>query len=285
MPDRKVDAPATSLSNVLDQSAQITEAVEACAVELSSVNSTLNDHLNSTSVHPGVEDALQKSEVVEKNMQDCAEDLSTLNRALEGEVEIRQNLEDELTAIKENEEAARHAAFHDPLTMLPNRTLFNDRLEHGLAQATRHGWLLAVMFIDLDNFKSINDTYGHAAGDELLKVIADRLRRTMRADDTVSRHGGDEFLYLLLEIKDQKDAAVIAQKIIRTIGEPCVVRVNDAKINASVTSSIGIAMFPNDATTADGLVEYADRAMYRAKQQKTGTSFAGSPAAVQNSST
>ena len=265
---------AKSLSHVLDKSERIKDAVEQCAEELSSVNSALKGELSKRPSQAGVESALQKSETIEGKVQDCAADLTTVNRALVEEVRERQVLEHELLAAKEQEEAARHAAFHDPLTSLPNRVLFNDRLEHGLAQAKRHGWTLAVMFIDLDDFKSINDTHGHPAGDKVLQTIAGRLKKMTREDDTVSRHGGDEFLYLLLELKDEKDAIKIAEKIIRTLSEPCAIGTGDPANSWSVRSSIGIALFPKDGDTADALVRGADKAMYRAKRDGTGHSFA-----------
>ncbi len=162
--------PAASLLHVLNKSEEIKGIVEECAADLSSVNSTLNDQLNNdqlnnNAAHPGVLGAIEASEGIESRIQEAAEDLATVNLALGAEVKVRHDLEDQLTATKAQATAAEHAALHDPLTSLPNRVLFNDRLEHGLAQAKRHGWMLAVMFIDLDDFKKINDSHGHAAGD------------------------------------------------------------------------------------------------------------------------
>lgn len=262
--------PAASLTHVLDKSVEITVVVEECAEELSSVNSTLNDQLKSEGVHPGLLRAIERSEGIEDKIQDAAEDLSSVNRALQEEVKVRHELEDELNATKEQAEADRHAAFHDPLTSLPNRALFNDRLEHGLAQARRHGWMLAVMFIDLDGFKRINDTHGHAAGDQLLQAIASRLMRSIRTDDTVSRHGGDEFLYLLLELKDEADAHRVAEKIIKIISATCELSVDGMKVSLVVQPSIGVAVFPRDGTSAEALIKSADSAMYRAKPQRSG---------------
>jgi diguanylate cyclase (GGDEF)-like protein len=128
--------------------------------------------------------------------------------------------------------------------------------------------------VDLDKFKSINDTYGHDAGDIVLQTTARRLKENTRGDDTVSRHGGDEFLYLLTEIHDEKDIAMIAEKIIKTIQMPCNVNVRDLKISPSIGACIGISIFPKNGTTAYTLVKCADEAMYRAKQNKTGYSFA-----------
>ncbi|MHB1675970.1 MAG: diguanylate cyclase domain-containing protein [Sulfuriferula sp.] len=267
-----------SLARVLDRSERIKEVVEGCAEDLSAVNSVLKQELSSQSTQPKVETALQQSDIVVSKVQDCADDLATVNQALEEEVKERQMLEHQLIDVKKQEETARHAAFHDPLTTLPNRVLFNDRLEHGLAQAKRHGWTLAVMFIDLNDFKAINDTYGHIVGDQVLQMVAIRLKSMTREDDTVSRHGGDEFLYLLLELKNKEAAGVIAQKIVETVGLPCEVSVNEQTVSLSIGLSIGIAIFPADGNTADELVSGADKAMYSAKREQTGYAFAKEPA-------
>jgi diguanylate cyclase (GGDEF)-like protein len=277
--NQKLYAPAIvpaagSLTKVLDQSAHIKDVVEKCAQELSTVNSVLKHELVGLDTLPAVEIALEQSETVESRVQVAAEELEAVNQALETEVREREMLEHQLAAVKEQEEAARHAAFHDPLTGLPNRVLFNDRLEHGLAQARRHGWKIAVMFVDLDDFKSINDAYGHDVGDIVLQTIARRLRENTREDDTVCRHGGDEFLYLLMEIRDERDAIKIAEKIIEVIQEPCDIRVRDLAISPSIGASIGIALYPTNATTADALIKNADKAMYRAKRIRSGYAFA-----------
>lgn len=263
-----------SLMRAVGQSEKIKDVVEECADELSSVNVVLKEELSNRPSQQGVKNALLKSESIETKVQGCAEDLSLVNQALQEEVQERQALELELIDMKEREETARHDALHDALTSLPNRLLFNDRLKHGLAQATRHGWTLAVMFIDLDNFKSINDIYGHAAGDQVLQITASRLRNMTRADDTLSRHGGDEFLHLLLELDNAEAAAIVAEKIIRTVGETCAVRVNNDDISYNIKLSIGIAIFPKNGKTPDALVACADKAMYLAKKNKTGYAFA-----------
>ena len=178
------------------------------------------------------------------------------------------------TVIKQGDEA-RHASLHDPLTGLPNRALFNDRLEHGLAVASRNGLRFAVIFLDLDNFKMINDTYGHDIGDAVLKTIAGRLKETTRDDDTVCRHGGDEFLYILMNIESEHDISIVAEKIIKAVQVPCDIQVRDISLSLSINPSIGISIFPKDGTTSDLLLDVADKAMYRAKQNKQGYSFAG----------
>jgi len=267
-------AAANALTRVVDQSEQIKGAVADCAEELSSVNSALKDELAQKPSQAGLGDVLAQNEMVESKVQACADDLSSITGALKVELKERQVLEHALAAAQAKEQSARHAALHDVLTALPNRALFNDRLEHGLAQAKRHGWTLAVMFIDLDRFKSINDTHGHLAGDSVLQTIAGRLKGMTREDDTVSRHGGDEFLYLLLELKQEADAITIAEKIMAALGEPCEVTLNDVPTALRVGCSIGIAMFPKDGTDSEALVRSADRAMYRAKRDQTGYAFA-----------
>ena len=263
-----------SLAKVLDQSEHIKDMVEECADELSSVNTILQQELADADTLSHVGNALAKSGNVKVKVQEAAEELSVVNRALEHEIRERQMLENQLAAVKEQEEAARHAAFHDPLTGLPNRVLFNDRLEHGIAQAKRHGWTIAVMFVDLNDFKSINDSYGHDVGDKVLEIISKRLKENTRADDTVSRHGGDEFLYLLMEIRDERDITVIVEKLIRAIEEPCDVSIRNLVISPLITASVGISIFPKNAVTPDGLIKSADKAMFQAKRSRLGYAFA-----------
>jgi diguanylate cyclase (GGDEF)-like protein/PAS domain S-box-containing protein len=197
-----------------------------------------------------------------------------LNQVLQREIRERNLIGRQLAAAVEQEEGARKASLHDHLTGLPNRVLFNDRLEHGLAQAARHGWMLAVMFVDLDEFKSINDTHGHQTGDAVLKSIAERLARTTRNDDTVSRYGGDEFLCLLTPLHEQKHIEMIAAKIFAAVQTPCEVGGPDGLISLCVGCSIGISVFPKDGASAAELIRHADAAMYLAKETKSGFAFA-----------
>ena len=141
---------------------------------------------------------------------------------------------------------------------------------HGLAQAKRHDRTLAVMFLDLDGFKKINDVHGHDVGDAVLQSTAERLTQHARDDDTVSRFGGDEFLYLLTEIDSDQDAALVAQKIADEIQRPFALGVGELIIKPS----IGVAIFPRDGTTVGALVKSADTAMYKAKQGKLVYAFA-----------
>ncbi|MFB9242924.1 EAL domain-containing protein [Massilia antarctica] len=167
--------------------------------------------------------------------------------------------------ISERKEAAlrlQYQAHHDGLTGLPNRTLFYDSLTRTLHQASQHGWMVAVLFIDLDNFKTVNDTLGHGVGDDLLVQFASRLLGCVRARDTVGRLGGDEFGVILVMQDEQNDAAGVAGKIRDVLRAPFVLGQHEL----NVTASIGITMHPLDASLPDELIKYADTAMYRAKQ-------------------
>lgn len=176
-------------------------------------------------------------------------------------VGIIQNAHD-ITALKEAEDHIRQLAYYDTLTGLPNRRLLLDRLNHALTQARRFGRSMAVMFLDLDRFKRINDSLGHAVGDELLKQVAQRLTGCVRAGDTIARPGGDEFVIVLTEIGHPIDAARVAEKIIDTLATPLPVR--DQRI--PMTTSIGIALYPdNECDEVEELMIKADMAMYEAK--------------------
>jgi diguanylate cyclase (GGDEF)-like protein len=263
--------PVKFLNQLLERSEQIHELIDQSAQELSSVNTGIKHEPSNPA---RMQTALEKSEGITRRLQDAAERLAAVNQALRIAIRDRTMVDHQLAAAIEQEEGARNAALHDNLTGLPNLTLFNDRLEHGIAQAKRNRWMLAVMFLDLDNFKSINDTYGHQAGDVVLQTVAMRLKQHTRSEDTVSRYGGDEFLYLLTQLHEHKDIAMIAAKILRTIQAPCHVSVRDAIVDPSVEASIGIAVFPRDGDSAAVLIKKADEAMYGAKENKSGYAFA-----------
>jgi len=163
---------------------------------------------------------------------------------------------------KRAEEQIEYQAYHDALTGLPNRRLFRDRLTVALAHARRTRHPLAVMFLDLDSFKVVNDTLGHSLGDDLLKVIATRLSAVLREEDTIARMGGDEFTVLIANITNESDTTVIAQKLLDAVAQP--LRVEGHEL--FITTSIGIAVHPNDGDTAEALLKNADNAMYRAKE-------------------
>ncbi|MBI2288843.1 MAG: PAS domain S-box protein, partial [Betaproteobacteria bacterium] len=166
-------------------------------------------------------------------------------------------------ARKQAEERIRHLANYDELTGLPNRSMFRERLHHALAQAQRHARPLAVLFIDLDFFKNINDTLGHEAGDHVLRDVAERLRGCLRDSDTVGRLGGDEFVVLLEGLPQLADVASVAQKILDAAARPFILAAQEFRIGAS----IGISAYPGDGKDLQTLLKHADAAMYRAKEQ------------------
>ncbi len=168
------------------------------------------------------------------------------------------------TAIALDEMSQSHD--RDPLTHLPNRLLLLDRFSHAIAGAKRNGTQLALLFLDLDGFKPINDAHGHAAGDAVLKHVAVCLSATVRGADTVSRHGGDEFLILLTDVSQPADAALTAAKVLAAIGTPFTV--SDERL--ALTASIGISIYPDDGEEPHTLVQHADAAMYRAKKHGRG---------------
>ncbi|MDH4127880.1 MAG: diguanylate cyclase [Spirochaetota bacterium] len=168
----------------------------------------------------------------------------------------------DITGKKEYEELIEHRAYHDPLTDLPNRLLFSDRLDHALVHAQRYSKNLAVIFLDLDNFKQINDHRGHDFGDRVLIKVANLLKGCIRKEDTISRMGGDEFTLFLPDINQLKYVLKIAQKILTSFASP--IKIDNDEI--SITSSIGISIFPQDGNDSEELIKKADRAMYRAKQ-------------------
>ncbi|HET9650707.1 MAG TPA: EAL domain-containing protein [Usitatibacter sp.] len=156
-----------------------------------------------------------------------------------------------------------YLAHHDLLTELPNRALLQERLEFLLAAARRNGKQVALLFIDLDNFKTVNDSLGHGAGDELLKIVARRISGSLRGHDVVSRHGGDEFIVLLPEVENAEASVPVAEKLIAAVSEP--VELEGQSI--SVSPSIGISIFPRDGDSSDVLIRNADAAMYLAKDR------------------
>jgi diguanylate cyclase (GGDEF)-like protein len=167
----------------------------------------------------------------------------------------------DITKVKESQDKLDHLAHHDPLTGLPNRLLFHDRLQHAMVRAARGARQLAVMFIDLDRFKTVNDTLGHHVGDELLKQVAGQLAGCLRDGDTLARLGGDEFIVLLEDVDGVHGARQVAEKLMQLFERP--VLVSDYEL--FVTGSVGISLFPQDAVDMNVLIRHADVAMYQAK--------------------
>lgn len=172
-----------------------------------------------------------------------------------------RNLIRDVTEQRKAEETIRRLAYHDPLTGLPNRLLISDRLNMAIARAKRQRQYLAVLMLDLDNFKGVNDTLGHHMGDCLLQEVGERLTGFLRKVDTIARVGGDEFLILLPEIKNIEDSTMIARKIVDAFQSPFII----ANHEIHITTSVGIAIYPDSSEDVDALVKHADIAMYKAK--------------------
>jgi diguanylate cyclase (GGDEF)-like protein/PAS domain S-box-containing protein len=195
----------------------------------------------------------------EAAIEDSAAPIHTLNGKIAGAVMVFHDI----TAAEAMAAKMAHLARHDYLTDLPNRVLLNDRIAQAIIRAERNGTTLAVLFLDLDNFKHINDSLGHATGDKLLQSVAQRLLTCVRSSDTVSRQGGDEFVVLLSEDKYAEDAALTADKILAALAVPHSV----AGHELHVTTSIGISVYPADAKNGETLLKNADTAMYQAKEK------------------
>ncbi len=273
--DAKRDAgppsETTALTLALDQTELVQEKVGECAAELTLLSVACQQELADCAPSPCIELAIHQSDSVQLKVQACVAELAAINDVLTEEIEERKDLEHELSmthsALQKSrikEKRTRHLSLHDAVTGLPTLTLFQDRLQNAIGQARRHQWRLAVMFIDLDGFKSINDTHGHDTGDQLLKRVARRLRTAVRGGDTACRRSGDEFLVLMLEAKNEANAAIFAAKIIAQVAQPCELD----GIALTVRFSVGIAIYPDDAQTPADLIKQADIAMYAAKRLK-----------------
>jgi diguanylate cyclase (GGDEF)-like protein len=283
------DAPAL-LEKALEKSQDVKEKMVDCVTELSTVNETVKQEMATGMTLQQAKKALAQTESVEDKVQECADELHEVNQALAAGIgdrdelnrELRKveqklsttrnvlsNTQDELAIAEQVAEQANQRTLRDSLTGIPNRGLFNDRLEQAIALARRGGWILGVMFIDLDRFKAINDTYGHAIGDRVLKGVAQRLNEQVRSGDTLCRYGGDEFLYLLVNPQSTGNIERVALKALDSISESLIID----DLTLSIAPSIGIAVYPSNGRTGEELLVNADAAMYRAKKTKTGYVF------------
>ena len=183
---------------------------------------------------------------------------------LDDAVTERDTLQAELDAARTTKEELRTLAYHDDLTGLPNRSLLHDRLGLAIAHCLREESHLAVLFLDLDDFKSVNDSLGHGVGDRLLVELATRIRSSVRAGDTVARFGGDEFVVLLDTVTGPADAARVAAKVLDAVRAPF--RLDDHEV--AVAASVGVSVYPGDGTSSEELVRSADVAMYRDKNRE-----------------
>jgi diguanylate cyclase (GGDEF)-like protein len=200
--------------------------------------------------------ATVRTTALQQQLSACRQELQTTRAAL--------------AASLVREAQALHVAGHDPLTGLPNRRAFDLHSRAAVQLHAAQAQRLCLMFIDLDGFKAVNDRIGHAAGDELLNLIGERLRQALRRDDFVSRHGGDEFLCLLPRLSGEPQALGLARQLIASIARPCQL----GAYSVAVQASIGLALYPRDGRTVEQLLDNADAAMRRAKLQRSGLALA-----------
>jgi len=273
-PTKKTSAP--TLAAALEENKDVKVRVEGAASDLASASAVLKTTIAGGDSELAARVAMKVGKEVEDKVQECADDLHSVNSTLAQGVTVLENTEDALAAAREalidtqsalaaaeaSERRALLAASHDSATGLPNREHFNSRLTHDIAVAARQGFELAVMFFDLDKFKNINDTHGHAAGDEVLKQIAARLLEHCRMEDTVCRTGGDEFLYVLIDPKGRANIERIASALLETLAVP----VSFEGLQIHVRPSIGISLYPEHGKSAAELISNADAAMYAAKK-------------------
>ena len=285
------DRSSPLLQVALEENNYVKEKMEECASKLSTINQTMKKEVSPVAgVSPKIKKALAQNEDVEDKVQECALKLKEIKTVLEEEMDDNRELKEELRQTREKlsvtsqvlstmenvvtnayviAEQAKQQAMRDFVTGISSRELFNDHLEQAVAIANRTNLILAVMFIDLDRFKAINDTYGHAMGDTVLQMVAQRLNAQARSEDTVCRYGGDEFLYLLVNPKSPRNIQIIADKICNRISQPLII----GDLELTVGASIGIAVYPNNGSTPQELVEKADTAMYWAKEKGSAYAF------------
>ena len=169
----------------------------------------------------------------------------------------------DISLIKENEQRLENMAHYDSLTRLPNRVLFLDRLEQAIFQAKRRETTIAILFIDLDYFKEVNDKFGHDVGDKLLVKLTSNMQKVLREEDTIARFGGDEFVGLLVGLQNTYSCIKIADKLLKTLSD----KITIGSLELQVSASIGIALYPDDNVDPEILIRHADQAMYQAKQE------------------
>ena len=239
--------------------------------------------LSTACVVPADDSANAQAARMSTTVLECVQALEQLHSTLAHEVDRRQRYEREaaaaraelararaeLAGTRASEEQARHQALHDSLTSLPNRAYFEQRLKHAVIEAARGGSALALLYLDLDGFKSINDLHGHETGDEVLRIVAARLVQAVRGEDMVSRIGGDEFACVLVGMPSREQLSHLACKLFDAVMAP--LRIGELRL--TVRPSIGIATYPTDGCSAGALLSTADAAMYRAKRCESGYEF------------
>lgn len=280
---------SSALSVALDQSRDVKARVDSAAGDLSKVSGRVKSKVAMGATEAAANLAISSIVRVEGDVQECANDLDAVNESLARSVADLRTTEEALVTTKaalaaskaslatskEAENDARIEALHDSATGLPNRVHFNSQLSHSIAHVQRQGLQLAVMFLDVDKFKLINDTHGHAAGDAVLLAVSERLSARCRGEDMVCRNGGDEFLYLLMCPGTRADITTLAESVRASLA--CPVAFGDLQL--LIDSSIGIAMYPGDGGTPDDLVRSADAAMYESNRAGGGVRFYAAPRA------
>jgi len=265
------EARAAVVAQLVEQCARLKLMLEECSAEFAAVNGVVRTVFASRPVSAIVGKMLEKGSAAEEKLVGASELLVDVGRLLElaGSLGIAATAPATARA-----DAPAVDVFHDALTGLANDTLFRNRLVHGLQQATRRKWTLAVMSLELAGFRAINVAHGRGASDEVLRTIARRIRENTRGEDTVSRRGDDAFLYLLMDFRDETNIAMIAEKLIRVVKAPCEFSIAvGAVASAVVELTIGVAMFPADGSSVDALIASADKALTRASRRTVGYSF------------
>ncbi len=283
MLERKTEE-AAPLELALEQSQGVKEKVEECADDIGAANALVKARIAEGATTLPADRTLATSIDLEDKVQGCADDLHQVNDTLAQGIDDLRQTEAALVASKkdlaetqvalaaaiEGEKNARFQALHDVATGLANRSLFDTRLEQAIQMAARHRWSLAVMFFDIDRFKGVNDTHGHAADDAVLLEVANRLSGDARGEDTVCRNGGDEFLYLLVDPQSRSNVEQIARKVANRVEQEIAWKGALLKVAAS----IGVAIYPDDGTTGEDLIRSADAAMHLAKKRRSVFAFA-----------
>lgn len=248
------------------------------------IEARLSESVSDQAVGEHLLDLPAGAERVRASVLECVSALGQLHSTLQAELARRYSLElqvfdaqtalaqarSELAGTRAGEEKARHLALHDALTSLPNRSFFHERLDGTLAKPPPLRQAFAVLYLDLDGFKAINDTHGHSIGDQVLGIVAARLQRAIRHEDMVSRLGGDEFACLVIGLATNAQLCRLAAHLFDVVSAP--VRIGELQL--AVRPSIGIAMCPDDAVTSETLISKADAAMYHAKREQLGYAFA-----------
>jgi diguanylate cyclase (GGDEF)-like protein len=251
-----------SLALAMDQTNGVREKLGLCADNLGSSNDTAKMRKAAGANPLSADKSLANNERVQREVEECANDLYELTETLiDGIDEVKEQARIALA------EAKIPHALRDSATDLPNRELFDDRLTHAIALAKRHDWTLAVMSLGISSFKFINDMHGHAVGSRVLKEMGRRLLEHARDEDTVSRSGGGEFLYLLMNPQGGGNVERIAGALLKTITEP--IDTGDYRQHV-IKASIGIASYPENGTTAEQLISNADTAKRRARNNING---------------